>query len=171
MRCLNGVLSLDGTLSTKMKELRTQFFVFICAGWMSTVMTLATTSGAQKRHPIAAAGTVVALIALSIGIGAVLCRVPLTTRVVVGTLYGITGGILLWDLNSRTDYYSYWPLLVLIIDMLLVMQVPTQYSIGLVGFTLLWLSVLGLEESFRFGLFDIPGSSPMEGEFGRMYIT
>ena len=75
----------------------------------------------------------------------------------------------MWDLSGRTISREGWPLLVLIIDMLLVMQVPKVYSLGLVGFIIMWLLVLSVEESFRFGLFDLPGLLPQEGEHGRLY--
>ena len=169
MQCLNGVLSLDGTLSTKRKELRTQFFIFACAGWWTMVVTLVMTLEAQLRNPVFFAGTLVVLLGLSIAICAVLCRVPLTTRIVVGTLYVATFGLLLWDLNARAVSSEQWPLLVLIIDMLLVMQVPKVYSLGLVCFVITWLVVLSVEESFRFGLFDLPWLSPQEGKYGRLY--
>ena len=169
MQCLNGVLSLDGTLSRKKKELRTQFFIFACVGSLANVVSLVSTFDAQLRVPIALVGTLILILGFSIVICAVLCRVPLTTRVVVGTLYMITSGMLMWDLSSRTIAQESWPLLVLIIDMLLVMQVPKVYSLGLVGFIIMWLLVLGVEESFRFGLFELPGLAPQEGEFGRLH--
>ena len=169
MQCLNGVLSLDGTLSTKKKELRTQFFIFGCAGLLANVFSMVATLAGQLRHPITFAGTLMISLGFSIAICAVLCRVPLTTRVVVGTLYMITCGMLMWDLNGRTVFREAWPLLVLIIDMLLVMQVPKVYSLGLVGFIIMWLLLLGVEESFRFGLFELPGLSTQEGKYGRLY--
>ena len=169
MQCLNGVLSLDGTLSTKRKELRTQYFIFACVGWWTVVVTMVLTLEEQRRNPVFFVGTLVALLGLSIAICAVLCRVPLTTRVVVGTLYTITCGMLMWDLNGRTISIEQWPLLVLIIDMLLVMQVPKVYSQGLVCFVIVWLVVLSVEESFRFGLFDLPWLAPQEGKYGRLY--
>ena len=168
MQCLNGVLSLDGTLSTKRKELRTQFFTFACVGWLATVFTLVTSFERLASHRISFGGTLVVLLGFGIAIALVLCRVPLTTRVVVGTLYIVTCGMLTWDLNARTLSASQWPLLVLIIDMLLVMQVPTRYSLGLVCVIVMWLLLLGVEEGFRFGLFDIPGLPPQEGKYGRL---
>ena len=123
----------------------------------------------QIEAPIALAGSLVALLGFSIAICAVLCRVPLTTKVVVGPLYVITCGMLMWDLNARTTSLNQWTLLVLIVDMLLVMQVPTQYSLGLVCVIVLWLLLLGVEESFRFGLLDIPGLPRQEGKYGRLY--
>ena len=169
MQCLNGVLSLDGTLSRKKKEMRTQFFIASCVGWVGTALSLIMNIDRQKKHVLNLVGTLVGMLGLSIAICAVLCRVPLTTRVVVGTLYMMTFGILMWDLSARTISIEQWPLLVLIIDVLLVMQVPTQYSLGLVCFLIMWLLLLGVEESFRFGLFDLPGLPAQEGEFGRKY--
>ena len=170
MQCLNGVLSLDGTLSRKKKEMRTQFFIFGSAGWLATVFFMAVTPGLLRRNPLHMVGTLVVLLGFSIAVSAVLCRVPLTTRTVVGTLYVIACGMLLWDLNGRAISLDGWALFVLIIDMLLVMQVPTVYSQGLVCFVVMWLLVLGVEESFRFGLFEMPGMPEQEGEFGRLYF-
>ena len=169
MQCLNGVLSLDGTLSTKQKELRTQFFIFACVGWGAVIFYLVLSLESQRRNPTLFVGTLLALLGFSIGICAMLCRVPLTTRVVVGTLYVIAIGVSLWDLTGRTLAVEKWPLFVLIIDVMLVMQVPTQYSLGLVCFVIMWLLLLGVEESFRFGLFDIPGLPAQEGKYGRQY--
>ena len=169
MQCLNGVLSLDGTLSTKGKELRTQFFIFGCVGWLATIFSLVATFAAHKRNHIFFGGSIVVLLGFSIAICAVLCRVPLSTRVVVGTLYVITSGMLMWDLSGRAVFRENWPLLVLIIDVLLVMQVPKVYSLGLVCVVVMWLILLGVEESFRFGLFELPGFPPLEGDYGRLY--
>ena len=169
MQCLNGVLSLDGTLSTKQKELRTQFFIFACVGWGASLFSLLAWIEEQMLIPISLAGSLVALLGFSIAICAVLCRVPLTTRVVVGPLYVITCGMLMWDMSGRTISIYQWPLLVFVVDMLLVMQVPTQYSLGLVCVIVLWLLLLGVEESFRFGLLDIPGLPRQEGKYGRLY--
>ena len=169
MQCLNGVLSLDGTLSRKKKELRTQFFIFGCVGWVANLLGVAGTFYSQLRHPINLVATLIVSLGFSIPICAVLCRVPLTTRVVVDTLYMITCGMLMWDLSGRTIFREPWPILVIIIDMLLVMQVPARYSLGLVGFIIMWLLLLGVEESFRFGLFELPGLPEKEGEFGRLY--
>ena len=170
MQCLNGVLSLDGTLSMKKKELRTQFFIFTCVGWWANILALVLNLHQQLNQPLILGGTMVIMFGLSIAICAVLCRVPLTTRTVVGTLYMTTLGILMWDLSARALFTTQWALLVLIIDMLLVMQVPTRYSLGLVCFIVMWLLVLGVEEGFRFGLFEIPGVPEQEGEFGRLYF-
>ena len=121
---LKAVLSLDGTLSSKEREKRTQFFIFACAGLFACAISFASSSGGQLSNPVRLCGTCMAVLGSAIAFSAVLCRVPLTTRLVVGILYLVTSGILMWDLHARTISSSRWPLLVIIIDMLLVMQVP-----------------------------------------------
>ena len=171
MQWLNGVLSLDGTLSRKRRAMRKQFFTFACVGWCVSVLSLVTNLDAYRGTPMVLAGTLVLILGLTIAICAVLCRVPLTTRVVVGTLYMMTCGLLMWDLSGRVIFINQWPMLVLVIDVLLVMQVPIRYSQGLVCFIIMWLLLLGVEEGFRFGLFDLPGLPAQEGEFGRLYYS
>ena len=91
--------------------------------------------------------------------------------VVVGSLYMLTTDILMWDLSERTISSSQWPQLVVVIDMLLVMQVPTRYSLGLVCLVIMWLVLMSVEESFRFGLFDLPGLPYNQGKYGRLYYA
>ena len=169
--CLKAVLSLDGTLGKKGTELRTHFFVF------STIVVcfcLAGISFSWERHvhqPAYLAGTLTAILSGVLGMCAVLCRVPLTSFVVVGSLYMLTTAILMWDLTARTISSSQWPQLVVVIDVLLVMQVPTRYSLGLVCLVIMWLVLMSAEEGFRFGLFDIPGLPKQEGKYGRLYYA
>ena len=165
MQYLKDALSLDGTLDKKETERRTRFLVCGTISLCSILFGFA--FSVQTQMAVALAGTALLMLCCSIGIGAVLCKVPLHTGIVVCALYTGAAGILLWDLDSRTLSNDRWALLIVIIDMLLVMRVPTFYTSGLVGFLVLWLSVLGLEESFRFGLFDLPGLPPQEGEYGR----
>ena len=66
MQCLNGVLSLDGTLSTKKKELRTQFFIFACVGLLTSVLSLVSTLDRQLRAPIPLAGSLIIILGFSI---------------------------------------------------------------------------------------------------------
>ena len=171
MKCLDALLSLNGTLSAKKKQQRTQYFIFVSVGLFLSLTTLAATSEKYTSQPALLLGNSLSLLGMSIGLCAVLCRFHLSTRLVVGTLYLIASAIFVWDLNGRTIYDPQWPLLVLVIDMLLVMQVPTRYTLGLVCFVVVWLFLLGVEESFRFGLYDLPGLSSQEGEFGRLALA
>ena len=169
MQCLDAVLSLDGTLSGKEKERRTQFLVLNTAGICATFMGVFLAYHVQLAHKSYLAGTAIALIGFSTSLGMVLCKVPLTTSRVVAPLYFVTIGIILWDLDARAVSASKWPVLVLIIDALLVMQVHRYYSLGLVCFIVMWLLLLAVEESFRFGLYDLPGLPEQEGKYGRKY--
>ena len=168
MQCLDGVLSLDGTLNKKEKERRTHFFTFCSVALGATVTGLSLTFDMNAQQPVYMAASTSSILAFAISVGLVLCRVPLTTPIVVGTMYSVTASILMWDLNARTLSSEQWPMLVLVIDMLLVMQVPTGYSLGLVCFISMWLVLMCAEASFRFGLFDLPGLPKQEGEYGRV---
>ena len=171
MKCLDALLSLNGTLSAKKKQQRTQYFIFVSVGLFLSLTALAATSEMYTSQPALLLGNSLSLLGMSIGLCVVLCRFHLSTRLVVGTLYLIASAIFVWDLNGRTIYNPEWPLLVLVIDMLLVMQVPTRYTLGLVCFVVVWLFLLGVEESFRFGLYDLPGLPSQEGEFGRLALA
>ena len=167
MQYLKDALSLDGTLDNRETDQRTQFLLCACIGICATSTGFAFSM--QEQMPVALGGTALLTVGFSIGLLAVLCKVPLRTALVVGVLYVGSAGILMWDLDSRALSDNRWPLLVLVIDLMLVMRVPTFHTLGLVGFVVLWLVVLGLEESFRFGLFDLPGLPPQKGEYGREY--
>ena len=172
LRRLKAVLSLDGTLDRKGAELRAHFLVFCSVGLSACVTGVSLSWDMHMHHPAYMAGSVLVISGLAIGVCEVLCRVPLTTSAVVGPLFSMTGGVLLWDLDARTISYTQWPLLVLVIDMLLVMRVPRIYSLGLVCVIVVWLWVMAVEQSFRFGLFDVPGLPAQEGEYGRLtYAT
>ena len=161
---------MDGTLSSKARERRTRFFIFASVCLFALLVNFAGSFSMHMKIPIYLAATVFCLIGVSIAVCAVLCRFRLNTHLVVGALYLVAVGFLLLDFGGRAMSVTQWPLLVLVIDMLLVMQVPARYSLGLVCFIVLWLLLLGVEESFRFGLFDLPVMPAQEGEYGRQYF-
>ena len=167
MQYLKDALSLDGTLGKKETERRLRFLICGTIALCTTIVGVSLSVDEQK--PLSLAGTALLTIGCSIGSGAVLCKVPLHTGIVVCSMYLSAAGLLLWDLVARTLSDDRWAALILVVDMLLVMRVPTFYTSGLVGFVVLWLSVLGVEESFRFGLYDLPGLPPQKGEYGREY--
>ena len=171
MKCLDAVLSLDGTLSAKRKQQRTQYFIFVSVGLFLSLTSLPITLQKATSQPAGVLASGLSLLGMSIGMCAVLCRFHLSTRLVVGTLYLIASAALLWDLTGRTLSDPQWPLLVIVIDMLLVMQVPTQCTLGLVCFIVAWLFLVSVEEGFRYGLYDLPGLSHQEGEFGRLALA
>ena len=169
MQYLNDALSLDGTLSRKERDKRTQLFAFASIGGVLVTLGFLVTIQLHAHHPIYRTGTIINFSGCLLLVGAILCKVRLTTPRVVCLLYLIAVAMFLWDLGSRAVSKIQWPMFVLIIDMLLVMQVPARYSLGLVVVVVVWLVLLSVEESFRFGLFDIPGMAKQEGEYGRLY--
>ena len=169
MQRLNDALSLDGTLSRKERDKRTQLFAFAIISGVLMILGYLATIQLHVHHHIYRTGTMIGFSGCLLLVGAILYKVRLTTPRVVCLLYLIAVAIFLWDLGARAISNIQWPMFVLIIDMLLVMQVPARYSLGLVVVVFVWLVLLSVEESFRFGLFDIPGMAKQEGDHGRLY--
>ena len=173
MRCLNSALTIDGSLSAVEATKRTILFAFCLASTVATVIFTLLTQGQKTdaQHQIVnEIGSCLVVIFGFVGIVKVLCKQQLHTMFVVGYMYSFSVGVCLWDWHARTYDYFAWPILILVVDLLLVMQVPSQYSAWFVGATVVWLLLMACEESFRFGLFDIPGLLPYEGERGRRAV-
>ena len=168
MRCLNSALTIDGSLSADEVKKRTIMFAF-CLVSVSTslLVSLLQEQSDMQTKMVFKIGYCIVVTAGCVSIVKVLCKQQLHTTFVVGYMYFIGIGICLWDLDTRTFGYFAWPMLILVVDMLLVMEVPSRYSAWFVGATVVWLFLMGCEESFRFGLFDLPGLFPYEGEHSR----
>ena len=169
MRCLNSALTIDGSLSADEAKKRTTMFVFcVYAAVVTVVFSLLLQQKTDAQHQIVhELGSCIVATAGFVGIVKVLCKQQLHTTFVVGIMYIFGIGIFMWDLHARSYEYFSWPMLILVVDMLLVMQVPSRYSAWFVGATVVWLLLMACEESFRFGLLDIPGLPPHEGEHSR----
>ena len=167
MRCLNSMLTIDGSLSAAEVKQRTIMFVFCVASCFMTMLHVMTREYQLQERILNTTGSFIIVTAASLVIGLILAKRHLHTTFVVLALYCSSIGIFLWDLDLRTFGVVGWPLLILVVDMLLVMQVPSRYSAGFVGATMVWVCLIGCEETFRFGLFDLPGLPPQDGEQGR----
>ena len=162
MRCLEGVLSLDGTLDARARRKQTLFFVICFVALFCTILAgFRALVNPQGRY-FYVASYVLALTALLAGVVLVLCRAKLTTRIIVSFCYMTVVAVVGIDISVRAAERVAWPLLVLIVDVLLVMEVPAHYSMGVVCFTLVYFFVMCLEEVFRFGILDLPGSTSQE---------
>ena len=163
-RCIEGALTLDGTLDRKERRKRGLFLAINCAWLVFNVLFsfIGFKHGGLRRWTTISAGVTSLLTVVHI-----LCKKKLTTPVVVGVCYMFALFIFCADLLARCNGTMYWAPLVLVVDMLLVMQVPTRYTAGLVCVVLVWLALMSTEQSFRFGIFDLPGLVPQDGEFGR----
>ena len=166
MQRLNAMLPKGG----RAKDRRAELFLFSVLGLFAMIGSILSTLASYSGNLYPWLGAVFCFLAYTIAICAVVCGAPLTTRLLIGIFSLITIGLLIWDLNARTMSRTEWPLFVLVVDMMLVMQVPTQYSVGLVGFIVAWLILLALEEGFRFGLFELPGLPAQHGDYGRYSV-
>ena len=169
MRCLNSALTIDGSLSADEVKKRTIMFVFCVVSVFAILVVFVSHKGSTNvQHRIV--NVFASCIVLTTGFVAIvklLCKQKLHTTFVVGIMYIAGIAIFMWDLVARTYGLMSWPMLILVVDMLLVMEVPSRYSAWFVGATVVWLFLIGCEESFRFGLFDLPGLPPHEGEHSR----
>ena len=166
-KALLGVLSLDGTLSPKEQTKRTLFLAYAVMASSLCLGNLSLSYEEQWDIPAYFWGSVLISASCLYVVVSILCRRPLTTNMVLRVLSLQAVSLFIWDLVARGSGYFAWPLLVLIIDVLLVMQVPSRYTLGLVSFTVVWLVVVGMELVFRFGLLEMPGLTPLEGKHGR----
>ena len=171
MRCLNSALTIDGSLSADEVKKRTIMFAVSVVSALTHLVAACYVSYQGKtdvQHQIVhLLGSCIFIAAGSVVIVKMLCKQQLNTTFVVGIMYFSGTAICMWDLEARTYGYLNWPFLILVVDILLVMQVPSRYSAWFVGATVVWLCLMSCEESFRFGLFDLPGLPPYEGEHSR----
>ena len=163
-RCVEGALTLDGTLDAKERRKRELFFAINCT---SLVFNVLTSLSALKYDGLRRWSAIATAVTSLLTVVYILCKKKLTTPFVVGVAYMFALCVFCADLVARCKSAMFWAPLVLIVDLLLVMQVPTRYTAGLMGVVLVWLVVMCLEESFRFGIFDLPGLVPQDGELGR----
>ncbi|KAJ9457802.1 Adenylate cyclase [Diplonema papillatum] len=93
--------------------------------------------------------------ALVVGTIFVFRRFPYWMMVFVTLVYSAT--IIVTDLDAATRGTDrWWPLFVLILDLLLVSR-ARRLAIAVVYIVVLWLVVITAEQAWRFGLFDLPG--------------
>ena len=167
MRWLASALTVDGTLPAKEVKQRKVFLTYTTVAGLSALLAMMTALPYYKMVPLNLITMLVFMGALACGAVTILLKRPLTRRLIVGVLLTQSVVFLVWDMTGRTVKLMQWPLMVITIDMLLVMQVDPRYSVFVVCMTVIWIIVLAVEESFRFGLLDMPGTLPQGGEHGR----
>ena len=166
-RWFEDMLSLDGTLNAGEQQKRTLFFAFNALSSVFSGLFVATLITTLHDRPIDVLGAALFQAASCAGMVAVFCRAQLSTPLVVTISYIYVGAILAFDLSLRSLGGSVWATNVLVVDFLLVMQMPARYTVSVVLLTFVWLIVMALEERMRFGLLDIPGLAPQGGAGGR----
>ena len=164
MGYLHDVFSLDGTVGAKEQKKR-KILLVSCSALLLIAIVRVLFTLQQRLERSVGVGLYLYLLLIFpclFAVVAMLCKRRITTAAVVAMLYTISFAILVWDMDARTVKETSWPLLVMVVDLLLVMQVPARYTIGLVCVGIVWMIVLSLDESFRFGLLDLPGLKPQE---------
>ena len=162
MGCLERALSLDGTLDTHSRRIRKLYFIYSCASFVASCVFVLLEVSSFRGSYVLLAGIACTVFSSFCSLLVILLKYELTTFVMVsvGGLYAVA--LLACDLSARTEYLVVWPMMVLLVDYLLVLQLPARYSTAAVVCTLVYMFVIAAEESWRFGLFDIPGLMPQD---------
>ena len=174
MGYLNGMLTLDGTLSKKELQKRKLFFALNAMVLVFTVIfyVIVYEEMWEDKLSLVSVARWMCFITPAYCVLAVVCKVPITNRVLVCVSYAYAAGVLCGDFATRAGIGApTWPFMVLIIDFMLVMRVDARYCFGLVCFTVAWLVLLFAEERLRFGLFDIPGTVSEDRRWSTLHET
>ena len=92
-----------------------------------------------------------------------------TDAFVVANLCAASAIALFCDLNAADRGLArLWPIFVVLLDLLLVLQVSQRYSLGLMTAVLIWVSLTQLESAARFGLYDLGGGFSQEEKRDRL---
>ena len=172
MGCLNRMLTLDGTLSKKELQKRKLFFTLNAMVLVFTVVFHILMHEEIWEDQVSLVSQWVCFITSAYCVLAVVCKVPITNRILVCVSYAYAVVVFSGDFATRAGIGApMWPLMVLIIDFMLVMRVDARYCFGLVCFTVAWLVLLFAEERLRFGLFDIPGTVSEDRRWSTLHET
>ena len=167
MGWLGERLSINGTLCKQEAKVR-EVFLWVCGlGFVSTAGYLVVYFAELWAWPLHLTAACLLLFDFAITTVYILSKRRLSSCVSVTSVYVMAFAVLLSDFTARALTLSMWPVLVLMVDFLLVLQVPSRYTIGLVCVVAVWLTLLSVEESFRFGLLDVWGLPPQDGVYGR----
>ena len=154
MRWVSAALSIDSTLEKKEVTRRRQFLWISLATLVVLVVFLVSTHSSVSFMFIFHVCSTLFPLA---GIVVILLQRKLSFAFIIGSCVGYFVVTVISDINARTVGHTWYPALILILDVLLVMQVPSQYTAGFVVAACLWITLVALETGFRFGLLDIPG--------------
>ena len=166
-RWVKSVLSMDGTLSKRKERKRGLFCFFNLFCLMATVASVPANIEVFQLEPMFGVAYGVVILVSLLGVLAMVSKMNMTPGVIVLCAYGYGFATFLSDLTNRVKGETMWAPLVLIVDLLLVMEVPTRYTVVFVAGVTVWLCAVASEEMFRFGLFDLPGLLPQHGVHGR----
>ena len=155
---------MDNVLSKRQRNERALFFYLnilgLCVSVSSTVMQYHLFI--RFESVVNMTGAFVNMLTAGATIATVLLGYPLQRNFVYFVLFCDVIVTVLLDLAGRGDGTTVWPVFVLIVDYLLVMHVETKYTAGLVAVVVVWLGACAVEDTVRFGLYDVYGTVPQE---------
>ena len=154
MRYLDAALTLDGTLSAVEEKKRRILFYTLTGLLLLTSVGVTVT---KIRDSVSLVGHCLVLTGCCWAVITILCKRPLTTFIVVAVVSLLSTATFLYDLSLRPQSLQSWYTLILMVDLFLVMQTPPFYTKVLVVVALLWVLICAVEDSFRFGLYDVSG--------------
>ena len=158
---------MDGTAAPKEVKRRKLFFWVMFVAFMISLVDAMLNYEPLKERYIHQISYLFYFCATFFAFVTILRKARLSTPIIVATAYGVAISLLLVDISVRTMNDSFWVSFVIVLDFLIVLQVDECYSTAVVCFVVFWVVLMGLEETERFGLFDLPGLPSQEGEHGR----
>ena len=168
---LNNAFSLDGTLDGKAAQKRASFFYMNAIVLFFLFANAIPTLSSIRGRYIFVSGYMLSTVSSLFVVTSVLCKHTLTNARIVLAIFAHCAMVITADMTAQAAGNSSVQLMVLVVDMLLIMQVPTKYSMGLVCFTVVYLVFMAAEEQYRFGLLDVPGLMPQEERWSRISDT
>ena len=167
MGCVRSGVTLNGTLGRKESKKRATLCLFAVVAGSLVISNPLLNHRRVLNQPVAIFLLVLMVSMHAAVVLSILCGRNVSMRVIIAYIYMFVFSTLVLDFAGRTIAKVHWPLLVLGVDMLLVMQVPSGYTLAVVVCSVFWLLLMGAEEAFRFGLLDLPGLRAQDGEYGR----
>ena len=165
--CLEAAFTVDGTVTAKEATRRKLFFWVIVTSSVLSISDAVLTSEALADRQMHVMSHGIYVVSTAYALFTILFKRHLSNTVIIGSAYTVAVSLFLVDLSVRALNYTFWPSLVLIVDFLILLEVDQLYVLAVVCFTVLWIVLMGLEETYRFGLLDMPGLPVQEGEHGR----
>ena len=162
MDWFKNMISVDGTLGKQAQSGRKIIFVSSLMGLVLMLLFLFSIYETANDVPSFYVASVLFTIVNAAFVYLVLFKKQMPVPLVVTILYTQALAVFVYDLAGRTIGNPGWPLLVIVIDEMLVLQMPPKYTFGLVAFTVVYLVTIAVEESLRFGLLDLPGFGTQE---------
>ena len=152
--CFEAIWSRKGQASEAERWERRIFFIFSAMCWFFALIAVLFVD--MRTRPALFIGACSIFPLVSGVLLRIACGYRLTHTVMVSFLWVAAGIILIADTAARLRMRTLWPILVLVVDFLLVLQVDEKHTARFVAMAVFFLSLLSAETVFRFGVFDLP---------------